>query len=35
MFGHLHNVVHDYHALFALQMRSACEFLVQGASPRL
>jgi hypothetical protein len=35
MFGHLHNVIHDYDAFFTLQMRSACEFLVQGASPRL
>ena len=35
MFGHLHNVVHDYHAFFTLQMRSACEFLVQGAPPRV
>jgi AcrR family transcriptional regulator len=31
MFGHLHNVIHDYDAFFTLQMRRACEFLVQGA----
>ena len=31
MFGHLHNVVHDYDAFFTLQMRGACEFLVRGA----
>ena len=31
MFGHLHNVIHDYDAFFALQMRGACDFLVQGA----
>jgi AcrR family transcriptional regulator len=30
MFGHLHNVIHDYDGLFSLQMRRACEFLVQG-----
>lgn len=30
MFGHLHNVIHDYDAFFTLQMRRACEFLVQG-----
>jgi AcrR family transcriptional regulator len=35
MFGHLHNVVHDYDAFFTLQMRSACDFLVQGTSPRV
>ena len=31
MFGHLHNVIHDYDAFFTLQMRRACEFLVQDA----
>jgi AcrR family transcriptional regulator len=31
MFGHLHNVIHDYDAFFTLQMRRACEFLAQGA----
>ncbi len=35
MFGHLHNVIHDYDAFFALQMRSAGEFLVQEAPPRV
>jgi len=30
LFGHLHNVIHDYDAFFALQMRGACEFLVEG-----
>jgi AcrR family transcriptional regulator len=35
MFGHLHNVVHDYDAFFTLQMRSACEYLVRGAPPRV
>jgi len=30
MFGHLHNVIRDYDAFFTLQMRRACEFLVQG-----
>ena len=34
MFGHLHNVVHDYDAFFTLQMRHACEFLVRGPVPR-
>ena len=28
MFGHLHNVIHDYDAFFGLQMRRAAEFLV-------
>jgi AcrR family transcriptional regulator len=28
MFGHLHNVIHDYDAFFTAQMRRACEFLV-------
>jgi AcrR family transcriptional regulator len=31
MFGHLHNIIHDYDAFFTLQMRRACEFLVQGS----
>jgi AcrR family transcriptional regulator len=31
LFGHLHNVIHDYDAFYALQMRRACEFLVQGS----
>ena len=30
MFGHLHNVIHDYDAYFELQMRHAAEFLVSG-----
>jgi AcrR family transcriptional regulator len=30
IFGHLHNVIHDYDAFFTLQMRRACQFLVQG-----
>jgi AcrR family transcriptional regulator len=30
LFGHLHNVIHDYDGFFTLQMRRACEFLVQG-----
>jgi AcrR family transcriptional regulator len=30
MFGHLHNVIHDYDAYFELQMRHAAEFLVAG-----
>ena len=30
MFGHLHNVVHDYDGFFTLQMHGACEFLVRG-----
>jgi AcrR family transcriptional regulator len=32
MFGHLHNVIHDYDAYFELQIRSAAEFLVTGAN---
>ena len=31
LFGHLHNVIHDYDAFYTMQMRRACEFLVQGA----
>lgn len=31
MFGHLHNVIHDYDAFFTLQMRAAGEYLVHGA----
>jgi AcrR family transcriptional regulator len=30
MFGHLHNVIHDYDAFFGAQMRRACEVLVAG-----
>jgi AcrR family transcriptional regulator len=30
MFGHLHNVIHDYDAYFTIQMRHAAEFLVKG-----
>lgn len=30
MFGHLHNVIHEYDAFFTLQMRRAGEFLVQA-----
>jgi Tetracyclin repressor-like, C-terminal domain len=30
MFGHLHNVIHDYDAYFEVQMRHAAEFLVAG-----
>jgi AcrR family transcriptional regulator len=30
MFGHLHNVIHDYDAYFTLQMRRGAEFLVTG-----
>jgi AcrR family transcriptional regulator len=30
MFGHLHNVIHDYDTFFTSQMRRACEFLVTG-----
>jgi hypothetical protein len=32
MFGHLHQVIHDYDAFFELQMRRAAEFLVAGAA---
>jgi AcrR family transcriptional regulator len=31
MFGHLHNVIHDYDAFFAFQMRRTADFLVNGA----
>ncbi len=31
MFGHLHNVIHDYDAYFTFQMRGAAEFLTTGA----
>ena len=34
MFGHLHNVIHDYDAFFELQMRHTAEFLVAGTQPR-
>ncbi len=30
MFGHLHNVIHDYDAYFTFQMRRTAEFLVEG-----
>src|SRR5262249_47925828 len=30
MFGHLHNVIHDYDAFFNSQMRRTCEFVVTG-----
>ncbi len=30
MFGHLHNVIHDYDAYFTIQMRRTAEFLVKG-----
>ena len=30
MFGHLHNVIHDYDAYFAMQMRRAAEFITTG-----
>ena len=30
MFGHLHNVIHDYDAYFTVQMRRGAEFLVTG-----
>jgi AcrR family transcriptional regulator len=30
MFGHLHNVIHDYDAFFTFQMHRTCEFLVAG-----
>jgi AcrR family transcriptional regulator len=33
MFGHLHQVIHDYDAFFELQMRRAAEFLASGAAP--
>jgi AcrR family transcriptional regulator len=32
MFGHLHNVIHDYDAYFELQMRQAAEYLVAGTT---
>jgi len=31
MFGHLHNVVHDYDAFFTLQIRQGCEYVARGA----
>ena len=34
MFGHLHNVIHDYDAFFTLQMQYAAEFLVRGVIGR-
>ena len=30
MFGHLHNVIHDYDAYFTVQMRRTADFLVNG-----
>ena len=30
LFGHLHNVIHDYDAFFELQIRRAGEYLVHG-----
>jgi AcrR family transcriptional regulator len=30
LFGHLHNVIHDYDAFFELQMRRAAQFLLGG-----
>ena len=30
MFGHLHNVIHDYDAYFTIQMRRAADFLLNG-----
>jgi AcrR family transcriptional regulator len=30
MFGHLHNVIHDYDAYFTIQMRRTAEFLMNG-----
>ncbi len=30
MFGHLHNVIHDYDGFFSLQMRRAADFLLLG-----
>ena len=32
MFGHLHNVIHDYDAYFDVQMRRTAEFLTSGAA---
>ena len=32
MFGHLHNVIHDYDAYFELQMRHTAEFLIAGVA---
>ena len=31
LFGHLHNVIHDYDGFFDVQMRQAAAFLVSGA----
>ena len=30
MFGHMHNVIHDYDAFFTVQMRRTAEFLATG-----
>ena len=32
LFGHLHNVIHDYDALFAAQIRRSGSYLVTGSS---
>jgi AcrR family transcriptional regulator len=34
MFGHLHNVIHDYDAYFEVQMRHIADFLIAGAAGR-
>jgi AcrR family transcriptional regulator len=34
LFGHMHNVIHDYDAFFEVQMRRAGEFLAAGAGRR-
>jgi hypothetical protein len=31
MFGHLHNVIHDYDAYFTFQVRRTADFLVKGS----
>jgi AcrR family transcriptional regulator len=31
MFGHLHNVIHDYDSFFTLQAKRACDSLVRGS----
>jgi hypothetical protein len=32
MFGHLHEVIHDYDAFFELQMRRAADYVVAGVA---
>ena len=32
LFGHLHNVIHDYDAFFDLQMGRAVQYLIAGAN---